>query len=96
MYCDQKKRVAARGYGYVACSRFKRRDGCYVYGKLRQSDFLPVGEEQEDEVLVRGYHSLSSDDSDGCGLEYAFNEGDSEYELELAPGNDQGNLVVDF
>ena len=79
IYFDQKKRVAARGYGYVACSRFKTRNGCYLYGKLRRSDFLPVGEELEDEVLERGYSSVSSGDSDGCGLEYAFHDEDAEY-----------------
>ena len=61
------KKPAARGYGYVGCSRFKSRGGCYLYGKLRRSDFLSVGEEQEDEVLERGYYSLSSDDEEGPG-----------------------------
>ena len=74
LYCNGKK-PAAKGYGYVGCSRFKSRGGCYLYGKLRRSDFLPVGEEQEDEVLERGYYSLSSDDDEGRGLEYAFQGG---------------------
>ena len=37
--------VTGRGYGYVAVSRFKRRGGVYLYGKLRRTDFLPVGED---------------------------------------------------
>ena len=37
--------VTGRGYGYVAVSRFKRRAGVYLYGKLRRTDFLPVGED---------------------------------------------------
>ena len=37
--------------------------------KLRRSDFLPVGEEQEDEALERGYLSVSSDDDQGPGRE---------------------------
>ena len=45
-----------------------------MYGKLRQTDFLPVGEEKEDEVLERGYLSLSDSDEDGPGLEHAFSE----------------------
>ena len=53
IYMDHKF-PAGRGYGYVACSRFKTRAGCFLYGKLRRTDFLPVGEEQEDEVLERG------------------------------------------
>ncbi len=68
-------------------SRFKSRSGCHLYGKLRRTDFLPVGEEREDEVLQRGYDSVSSDDSEGCGLEYAFPEdasdlSDAEYRPE--------------
>ena len=43
IYMDQLKRVAARGYAYVACSRFKSKAGCHLYGHLRVSDFLPVG-----------------------------------------------------
>jgi hypothetical protein len=96
MYFDQKKRVAARGYAYVACSRFKTRAGCYLYGKLRQSNFLPVGEELHTEILERGYESVSSADSDGCGLEYAFNEEDQDCADVLDPAADQGNLLQDF
>ena len=63
LYFNQR-RVAVRGYGYVGVSRFRTRLGCYLYGKLRRTDFLPVGEEQADEVLQRGALSedLSSDD----------------------------------
>ena len=74
IYFDQMKHPAARGYGYVACSRFKSCEGCHVYGKLRRSDFLPVGAEREGEVLERGYESVDSDDSEGEGLEYALGE----------------------
>ena len=66
---------AARGYGYVAVSRFSTRQGCYLFGKLRRTDFLPVGEEREDEVLERkDFESMSScSDSEGSmsgGLQY--------------------------
>ena len=63
IYFDQKKRAAGRGYGYVAVSRFKSREGCFLYGKLRQTDFLPVGEEKDSEIIERGLFS-ESDDSD--------------------------------
>ena len=88
--------MAARGYAYVACSRFKTRAGCYLYGKLRVSDFLPAGEAKEDEVLERGCYSVSSDDSEGCGLEYAFQPDDSEYIDSIDYSEDQGILAVDF
>ncbi len=94
LYFDQLKRVAARGYGYVAVSRFQSRAGCYVYGKLRRSDFLPVGPEREDEVLERGYLSVSSDDEEGEGLEHAFaDQSDEEYE---ADADDYGTVTADF
>ncbi len=54
IYFDQKKYPAGRGYGYVAVSRFKSRAGCRLYGRLRVTDFLPVGEPKESEVLERG------------------------------------------
>ena len=86
---------AGRGYGYVAVSRFKSRAGCFLYGKMRRTDFLPVGDHSE-EVLERGYLSISSDEDDGCGLEYAFSEGD-ECISELGDEDgDSGHHLVDF
>ena len=80
----------------MAVSRFKTREGCYLYGKLRRSDFLPVGEELEEEVLERQYESLTSDDSDGCGLEYAFGS-DSDVLSEASFGGRANPLEsVDF
>ena len=71
VYFDQRM-PAGRGYGYVGVSRFRSRSGCYLYGKVRRGDFLPVGPGREGEVLERGYDSVSSSESDGAGLEYAF------------------------
>ena len=42
-----------------------------MYGHMRRTDFLPVGGEADDEVLERGYDSLSDDDEEGRALEYA-------------------------
>ncbi len=79
IYFDQPM-VAARGCGYVAVSRFRSRNGVYLYGRLRRTDFLPVGEESPDEVLERGYDSASTDEENG-GLEYANCESESEPEV---------------
>ena len=47
-------------------NRFATRQGCYLHGKLRRTDFPPVGEERADEVLERGVDSVSSvSDSEG-------------------------------
>ena len=78
IYFDQHRHPAARGYGYVAVSRFRSRGGCHLYGKLRRTDFLPVGEEKEDEVVEREYLSASSDSSDASGIEHAFRGGDND------------------
>ena len=69
IYFDQKKRAAGRGYGYVAVSRFKSREGCFLYDKLRQTDFLPVGEDMESEILGRGILSETAATEDE-GREY--------------------------
>ena len=75
IYFDQKKFHAGRGYGYVAVSRFKTKDGCFLFGRMRATDFLPVGEDGH--TLERGYDSLSSSESDneGRGLADAFGSG---------------------
>ena len=94
------KKPAARGYGYVGCSRFKSRAGCFLYGKLRCSDFLPFGEEKEDEVLERGYYSLSSDDEEGRGREYLggqeWNEPEDASDAEVSQFAGNALLSVDF
>ena len=52
--------------------------GCYLYGKLRRTDFLPVGEEADDEVLERGCDSRTAGSSSGdAGMEHAFKGGSS-------------------
>lgn len=94
-YMDLKCRAAARGYGYVAASRLRFRCGCYLYGKLRRTDFLLVGEEKDDVVLERGYSSLSSGDSDGVGLEYVFLEDDEELDLEYVPEEGDANTLLE-
>ena len=67
-----------------------------MYKRLRRTDFLPVGPEQEHEVLERGYDSLSSDDEAGCGLEYAFSSGDDDWSDVSDPEANPGNTLVDF
>ena len=54
----------------MAVSRFVSRKGCYMYGKLRRSDFLPVGAEKEDEILERVYDNESSGSDCDRGLQF--------------------------
>ena len=81
IYFDQKKRAAGRGYGYVAVSRFKSREGCFLYGKLRQTDFLPVGEDLVSEVLDRGVLSETTDSEDE-GREYVGTRSDPHFSVD--------------
>ena len=85
VYFENKRHYAGRGYAYVAISRFRSRAGCHLYGVLRQSDFLPVGDDKDDEVWERGYHSLNSSDEEyeGHRNEGAFNASDSESEYDI-------------
>ena len=97
IYFEQKKFPAARGYAYVACSRFKSRHGVYLYGKLRRSDFLPVGPTKETDQIERGYESDSSDGSNySGGLEHAHRDSDDDLDYELPSGPDEGLILSDF
>ena len=93
LYFENKRRPAARGYACAGCSRFKSRQGCYLYGKLRRSDFLPVGEQKEGEIVERGYESLESDDDEGMGLEYTC-QGNAFDDIE--EDEDAGMIDADF
>ena len=80
IFFDQRRFAAGRGYGYVAVSRFQSQGGCFLYGKLRRSDFLPVGDAKEDELLERSLDSQSTDEED-FGMEQAFHDSDIEYDF---------------
>ena len=68
--------------------------GCSLFGKLRQTDFLPVAShmENEEEVLNRGKYSDSTHSSEE-GLEYACASSDSGAE---DMGEDAGLIPADF
>ena len=58
-----------RGYGYVGVSRFTTQAGVYHFGRIRRTDWLPVGgpgEPQEQEVRSEASRQSSdgADDSD--------------------------------
>ena len=100
IYFEQKKYPAGRGYAYVAVSRFRTRAGCHLNGNLRRSDFLPVGEDKEDEQLERGYYSLNSSDSEHDGAEnygngiFGENGNDSSGESEYDADEDMAKITA--
>ena len=59
-----------RGYGYVGASRARTKAGLYHYGRLRRSDWLPVGGEGSDEQTMRSAQSDSSGESEGEDSDY--------------------------
>ena len=90
-----KTKKAGRGYGYVGASRFRSREGCFLFGRIRRTDFLPVGEPQEDEVIERGILSESSDEDDGpqdnwsnplAGRMHGFDDDDDDDESASSEG----------
>ena len=68
--------------------------GCFLFGKLRRTDFLPVASHTEyvEEDQKRGTCSDSTHSSEE-GLEYAYSSSDSCAE---DTGQDAGLIPVDF
>ena len=58
------RRLPDRGYAYVGVSRAKLRDSVFHVGKLRQTDWLPVGEPTEDEHTRLSIFSESSNNEE--------------------------------
>ena len=54
----------------VWLTKYRVPEGVYLYGKLRRTDFLPVGEDKEEEVLERGWDSETSSDNSEHGIQY--------------------------
>ena len=55
---------ADRGYAYVGASRFKKAKDLYLMGKVRRSDWLPVGSERDGQQLRRETDSESTDEEE--------------------------------
>ena len=56
-----------RGYGYVAASRFKSKNGVYLFGKVRRTDWLPARDTREamqHDQIDRSEESASDYDSE--------------------------------
>ena len=86
-----------RGYGYVGASRSQTKDGLYLFGRLRRSDWLPVGDPSDYEQLVRGSESLSDDSEEEQEDPYDSSEefDDNEFAHELSRRYDEGELGGD-
>ena len=56
-------RPASRGFAYVGGSRVRDARSLYYFGKVRRSDWLPVGGDPTNEEPARGHDSISSSES---------------------------------
>ena len=75
----------------------------YWYGKLRRTDFLPIGPDRDDEVFERGSESADSDSEEDCEMAYAcgmnkafmpLSDGEqSESERQHCMGNDLDDFL---
>ena len=78
-------------------SRFMTRTRCFLYGKLRRTDFLPVGEDRDDDVFERGCDSVDSDEEDHAEYMYSMREVDEPVSDSLPEiGEDDGNALHDL
>ena len=66
-----------RGYAYVALSRFRTRDSVFLLGRIRATDWLPVGGDPSAEQTCPGFLSDSDASEDDVGAESEASEEDS-------------------
>ena len=76
LYFDLFK-AAPRGFGYVGASRARSSDGLFYFGKIRRTDWLPVGGDAMDEQVTRGHDSADSSEE---GRAPSYDESDDDYE----------------
>ena len=67
----------------VGASRFKTADGLYHYGRIRRSDWLPVGEDVEGEQLDRGVESSMPDEDSEAEAEEEAREAAGDFAMNL-------------
>ena len=74
------------------------RSTCFLFGKVRRTDFLPVGPDLEEEVFERGYESMDTDvdehDEFQWGMQVTAHEMDDDIqELAEADGNELDDFI---
>ena len=86
-----------RGYAYVASSRVRNATDLFLSGKLRRTDWLPVGPDEEGQRLRRSTRSESSGSEDCSDSE--FDPSDSEFgdeNLELCDASSAARTESDL
>ena len=83
LYFDRK--MADRGYAYVGASRARLRKNVYLVGKIRRSDWLPVGKDElGNEQVYPSAESATTDSEDEArqSSEPSFSEEETESDAE--------------
>ena len=85
-------------YSYaVARSDSSNRNTCYLFGKLRRTDFLPVGPDLDEEVFDRGYESMDTEEDERDEYAFAMQVSTNEMEDDLPDLIEaDGNELADF
>ena len=73
LYFDLFK-PACRGFAYVGASRVRLHTGLFYFGKMRRSDWLPVGGPMADQQVTRGSDSEDTAESDRAPSESDYEE----------------------
>ena len=73
------------------------RSTCYIFGKVRRTDFLPVGPDLKEEVFDRGYESLDTDEDEKDEYQWGMQATTYDMEDDVAELADpDGNELNDF
>ena len=88
LYFDLFK-AAPRGFGYVGASRARSSAGLFYFGKVRRTDWLPVGGDADDEQVTRGYDSK---DSSSEGRARSYDESDDDQEDQESSDGSLGSV----
>ena len=73
-----KRTPPQRGYGYVVASRFRSKEGLFHVGRIRRTDWLPVGASSDSEQVVRGDDSQDGEfDEQDAEMEHLWEEDDA-------------------
>ena len=94
LYLD--RRVADRGYGYVGASRVRHKNDLYLMGRVRRTDWLPVGEDPaggEPSILSEDDGSDERSDNDTDSRDGTSNSGVDSDSRDDEPDSDDNQEV---
>jgi len=79
------------GYGYVGASRFRSSDGIFLYGKIRRSDWIPVGKPKPEWDLRRSAASRSTSSAHDSG----YGSDSEDVRVDSSSSEESSGMVVE-